>query len=68
MKVDTSKMKATKLNVKKPCYLVSDPEHQVKFIYQNKKSYIFESTINQEVYALPSDEIDKFVEALDKAL
>ena len=38
--------KGTALNVTKPCYLVNDPSHEVKFIYSNRKQYLFESKMN----------------------
>ena len=53
--------KGTALNVTKPCYLVNDPSHEVKFIYSNRKQYIFESKMNSELYTFDVKDIDKFV-------
>ena len=53
--------KGTALNVTKPCYLVNDPSHEVKFIYSNRKQYIFESQINSDIYNFDVKDIDKFV-------
>ena len=53
--------KGTALNVTKPCYLVNDPSHEVKFIYSNCKQYIFESKMNSELYTFDVKDIDKFV-------
>ena len=53
--------KGTTLNVTKPCYLVNDPSHEVKFIYSNRKQYLFESKMNSELYTFDVKDIDKFV-------
>ena len=54
--------KGTALNVTKPCYLVNDPSHEVKFIYSNRKKYIFESQkIRYDIYNFNVEDIDKFV-------
>ena len=53
--------KGTTLNVTKPCYLVNDPSHEVKFIYSNRKQYIFESKMNSELYTFDVKDVDKFV-------
>ncbi len=53
--------KGTALNVTKPCYLVNDPSHEVKFIYSNRKQYLFESKMNSELYTFDVKDIDKFV-------
>ena len=53
--------KGTALNVTKPCYLVNDPSHEVKFIYSNHKQYLFESKMNSELYTFDVKDIDKFV-------
>ena len=53
--------KGTSLNVTKPCYLVNDPSHEVKFIYSNRKQYLFESKMNSELYTFDVKDIDKFV-------
>ena len=52
--------KGTTLNVTKPCYLVNDPSHEVKFIYSNRKQYLFESKMNSELYTFDVKDIDKF--------
>ena len=53
--------KGTALNVTKPCFLVNDPSHEVKFIYSNHKQYLFESKMNSELYTFDVKDIDKFV-------
>ena len=53
--------KGTSLNVTKPCYLVNDPSHEVKFIYSNRKQYLFESKMNSELYTFNVKDVDKFV-------
>ena len=53
--------KETALDVTKPCYLVNDPSPELKFIYSNRKQYIFESKMNSELYTFDVKDIDKFV-------